>query len=613
MLAGLLRPLGGTLYSQGQEVRRDTAAYFARVAFLGHANGLCGELTALENLRYSLHVAGTPQDDDAIATGLRRWRLEGSVHVPAARLSQGQGRRLAMAAVVLGGKPLWLLDEPDAGLDAASLEQLWRALDAHLDAGGAAVMALETARGYAGRHAVLHRGGFPVPAGGRPRSRPAAGDRAGRAVGLRVAGHPVEPAPPVCTRPRQRRAGATVGVAAPAAAAGGREARRALGQRLPAADPGQPRAGAAIRPAAAGDRRTGPIPAAGHAHAGAGGRSGRGADAGPARRGVAAPAGAAAVRAGADLRGGRRVRHARGPGRRTATVAAGRLPVPGDPAMPLERVRRAARGAGLRGPMHKQPAFDSPYSPAPAAPGAGWLRYASPAVFYPLAGRLIPVLALAAALFACAGLYVGLAVAPTDSQQGEVYRILFIHVAAAWMSMFLYLVMAGYAALGLIYNTRLSFMMMRALAPTGALFTFLTLWTGALWGKPTWGAWWVWDARLTSELILLFLYLGFMALQAATDDTRRADRGGAILLLAGVVNVPIIYFSVRWWSTLHQGASINLTSAPSMARIMVAAMLLMVAAFWLYSAAVALARVRGIIAEREPGAVRAGRPAPEAP
>ncbi|WAI82177.1 MULTISPECIES: heme ABC transporter permease [Achromobacter] len=237
---------------------------------------------------------------------------------------------------------------------------------------------------------------------------------------------------------------------------------------------------------------------------------------------------------------------------------------------------------------------------------AVWMRYASPAVFYPLAGRLIPWLALAAALFAAAGLYVGLVVAPPDSQQGEVYRILFIHVAAAWMSMFLYLVMAAYAALGLIYNTRLSFMMMRALAPTGALFTFLTLWTGALWGKPTWGAWWVWDARLTSELILLFLYLGFIALQAATDDTRRADRSGAILLLAGVVNVPIIYFSVRWWSTLHQGASINLTTAPSMARIMLTAMLLMVAAFWLYSAAVALARVRGLIAQREPGAVHSG-------
>ncbi|MNK25258.1 Heme exporter protein C [compost metagenome] len=253
--------------------------------------------------------------------------------------------------------------------------------------------------------------------------------------------------------------------------------------------------------------------------------------------------------------------------------------------------------------MQNHSAYDSRQA---APPRASWLRYASPALFYPLAGRMIPWLALGAALFACAGLYAGLVVAPIDSQQGEVYRILFIHVAAAWMSMFLYLVMAAYAALGLILQTRLSFMMMRALAPTGALFTFLTLWTGALWGKPTWGAWWVWDARLTSELILLFLYLGFMALQAATDDTRRADRGGAILLLAGVINVPIIYFSVQWWSTLHQGASINLTTAPSMARVMVTAMLLMVAAFWLYSAAVALARVRGIIAEREPGAVQAG-------
>ncbi|KRB17020.1 heme ABC transporter permease CcmC [Achromobacter mucicolens] len=253
--------------------------------------------------------------------------------------------------------------------------------------------------------------------------------------------------------------------------------------------------------------------------------------------------------------------------------------------------------------MHNPSTFDAP---RPAAARSSWLRYASPALFYPLAGRMIPFFAAGAALLAAAGLYTGLVVAPIDSQQGEVYRILFIHVAAAWMSMFLYLVMAGYAALGLIFNTRLSFMMMRALAPTGALFTFLTLWTGALWGKPTWGTWWVWDARLTSELILLFLYLGFMALQAATDDTQRADRGGAILLLAGVVNVPIIYFSVQWWSTLHQGASINLTSAPSMARVMVTAMLLMVAAFWLYSAAVALARVRGIIAEREPGAVPSG-------
>ncbi|CUJ42602.1 MULTISPECIES: heme ABC exporter ATP-binding protein CcmA [Achromobacter] len=141
MLAGLLRPLSGDLYAQGSNFRQDPSAYFARVAFLGHANGLTGELSALENMRYSLHVAGTPQDDDAIASALRTWRLDACLHTPAARLSQGQGRRLALAAVVLGGKPLWLLDEPDAGLDAASLDQLWTALDAHLDAGGAAVVA----------------------------------------------------------------------------------------------------------------------------------------------------------------------------------------------------------------------------------------------------------------------------------------------------------------------------------------------------------------------------------------------------------------------------------------------------------------------------------------
>jgi len=141
MLAGLLRPLSGALYAQGCDVRRDPPAYFARVAFLGHANALTGELSALENMRYSLHVAGTPQDDDAIANALRTWRLDACLHTPAARLSQGQGRRLALAAVVLGGKPLWLLDEPDAGLDAASLDQLWATLNTHLDRGGAAVVA----------------------------------------------------------------------------------------------------------------------------------------------------------------------------------------------------------------------------------------------------------------------------------------------------------------------------------------------------------------------------------------------------------------------------------------------------------------------------------------
>lgn len=228
-----------------------------------------------------------------------------------------------------------------------------------------------------------------------------------------------------------------------------------------------------------------------------------------------------------------------------------------------------------------------------------WFRYASPPEFYRLAGRLLPWFGWLAAGFTVAGLYVTFVLAPTDFQQGEVYRIIFVHVPAAWMSMFIYVVMALWAAVGLMFHTRLSAMMARALAPTGAMFTLLALATGSLWGKPTWGAWWVWDARLTSELILLFLYLGFMALQAAIDDTRRADRAGAVLALVGLVNIPIIYFSVRWWNTLHQGASISLDAAPRMATTMLTGMLLMALAFWMYTIAVALLRVRCIVLERE--------------
>jgi heme exporter protein C len=230
---------------------------------------------------------------------------------------------------------------------------------------------------------------------------------------------------------------------------------------------------------------------------------------------------------------------------------------------------------------------------------ARWLWFASPATFYPLAGKMLPVFATLAVLLCAAGLYVGFFVAPTDAQQGEAYRIIFIHVAAAWMSMFLYVVMAAWAALGLVLNTRLSAMMASAIAPTGALLTFIALWTGSLWGKPTWGTWWVWDARLTSELILLFLYFGFMALEGAIDDARRADKACAILAVVGVVNIPIIYFSVYWWNTLHQGASVSMTAAPSMAATMLAGMLLMALGFWMYSIAAVLARVRSIILERE--------------
>jgi heme exporter protein C len=228
-----------------------------------------------------------------------------------------------------------------------------------------------------------------------------------------------------------------------------------------------------------------------------------------------------------------------------------------------------------------------------------WFWFASPQTFFPLAGTIARVCWAGAALLAAAGLYVGFLVAPTDAQQGEAYRIIFVHVPAAWMSMFLYVVMAFWAAIGLAFNTRLSGMMASAIAPTGALFTFIALWSGALWGRPTWGAYWVWDARLTSELILLFLYLGFMALQAAIDDPRRADRAGALLAIVGVVNVPIIYYSVQWWNTLHQGASVSLTRSPSMASTMLTGMLLMALAFWLYSIAAALTRVRCIIRERE--------------
>ena len=232
-------------------------------------------------------------------------------------------------------------------------------------------------------------------------------------------------------------------------------------------------------------------------------------------------------------------------------------------------------------------------------PSINWLKYASPQTFYPLAGKFAPWFFVAAALFAASGLYIGFFVAPTDAQQGEAYRIIFIHVAAAWMSMFIYVVMAFWAGVGIALNTRLSSMMASASAPTGALMTFIALWTGALWGKPMWGAWWVWDARLTSELILLFLYIGFMSLQAAIDDARRADRAGAVIALVGVVNVPIIYFSVQWWNTLHQGASVSLTRSPSMAATMLTGMLLMALAFWMYSIAVVLMRVRCIILERE--------------
>ena len=231
--------------------------------------------------------------------------------------------------------------------------------------------------------------------------------------------------------------------------------------------------------------------------------------------------------------------------------------------------------------------------------GINWFKYAAPQRFYALSGALIPYCVATAVIATIIGLTIGLLIAPSDHQQGESYRIIFIHVPAAWMSMVIYLAVAFWAAIGLIFNARLASMFALALAPTGALMTFIALWTGSLWGKPTWGTYWVWDARLTSELILLFLYLGFLSLHASIEDTRKADRSAAVLAIVGVVNIPIIYFSVKWWNTLHQGASVSLTKAPTMATQMLTGMLIMTVAFWAYSFALSFYRCRTLILERE--------------
>jgi len=228
-----------------------------------------------------------------------------------------------------------------------------------------------------------------------------------------------------------------------------------------------------------------------------------------------------------------------------------------------------------------------------------WTMFAAPMRFYRLAGALIPWCWAVALLAGAAGLWIGLVVAPTDFQQHDAYRIIFIHVPAAWMSMVLYLAIAFWAGIGWVFRIRMAALLARAIAPTGALFTFVALWTGALWGQPTWGTWWVWDARLTSELILLFLYLGYIALVEAIDDPRRASEAGALLALVGAINVPVIYFSVKWWNTLHQGSTISMTAAPKMAHIMLWALLLTTVACWAYAFAICFSRARALVLEHE--------------
>lgn len=226
-------------------------------------------------------------------------------------------------------------------------------------------------------------------------------------------------------------------------------------------------------------------------------------------------------------------------------------------------------------------------------------KLASPKYFYDLAGKFIPWLGGLTVLCLVAGLYLGLFVAPPDYQQGESYRIMFVHVPAAWMSMFIYTFMAVLSGIAMIWNIKLADVMAQSSAVLGASFTFLALATGSLWGKPMWGAWWVWDARLTSELILLFLYLGYIALVSAIEDPRTAGRAGGILILVGVVNIPIIHYSVEWWNTLHQGASVTKMDKPSIHASMLWPLLLMAGAFQFYYFTVVLMRARAEVLERE--------------
>ena len=226
-------------------------------------------------------------------------------------------------------------------------------------------------------------------------------------------------------------------------------------------------------------------------------------------------------------------------------------------------------------------------------------HYASPQHFYPLAGRLWPWFALGAAGLGLWGLWLGFFVAPTDFQQGEGYRIIFVHVPVSWMSMIIYLAMAFWALLGLTLNTRLSGMMCRALAPTGAICAFLSLWTGALWGKPMWGAWWIWDARLTSELVLLLLYLAILVLQQAYQNQAAGDKLMAILSLVGLLDLPIIHYSVYWWNTLHQGASLMAFAKPAIHASMLYPLLMMIIGFFLYAIYMISLKSRNILLARE--------------
>ena len=226
-------------------------------------------------------------------------------------------------------------------------------------------------------------------------------------------------------------------------------------------------------------------------------------------------------------------------------------------------------------------------------------RFANPARFQRLSSAILPWSAGATVILLIVGLYFSLFSSPPDYQQGETVRIMYIHVPAAWMSLFVYVNMAIAAACGLVWKHPLADLFARAAAPVGAGFTFICLVTGALWGAPMWGTWWVWDARLTSVLILFFLYLGYMALVNAFDDPQRGMRAGNVLLLVGIVNVPIIKFSVDWWNTLHQPSSVIRMDGPTIDGTMLTPLLVMAGGFTTYFITVVLLRLKAEIVQRK--------------
>jgi heme exporter protein C len=226
-------------------------------------------------------------------------------------------------------------------------------------------------------------------------------------------------------------------------------------------------------------------------------------------------------------------------------------------------------------------------------------RFLSPKKFYFTSAALLPWLIAAFVIFFSYGLIAGLFIAPADYQQGDGFRIMYVHVPSAFLAMAIYAVMASCAILILVFNLKIAAICMNSSAAIGAWFTFLALITGSIWGKPMWGTWWIWDARLTSVLILLFLYFGFLALQSVIADHATRDRAGAIIALVGVINLPIIHYSVIWWNTLHQGPSISQFAKPAIAADMLYPLLAMITAFFLFYAIVLLLRMRNHILLRE--------------